>query len=293
VYYVIHFPGIKRHEDDGRNSRGRHLFQVVVVEPSAVCTGAAMMESTGPGAQGDVWEEVVQKYEAAIKRWEQKYELQRKSLLEYKQEQEKHKFTLTDKNRRMREERAETFKQFAEDTARVGQLEEQNARLEAEVAALETREMLVAAQLSTALEKNEKYDILEKTVKELREELFYWEQHHSEHLQATLSAVLDQQDKVHAQFLDRACREREEETRSPVAAVAGAAPVVPEAFHKQQIAMLHQQLGGIKRLLAKQQQTSQEKIADLERKFLSAKQINIALERRLMQLSQVLEQKKV
>ena len=78
-----------------------------------------------------------------------------------------------------------------------------------------------------------------------------------------------------------------------MAAVAGAAPVVPEAFHKQQIAMLHQQLGGIKRLLAKQQQTSQEKIADLERKFLSAKQINIALERRLMQLSQVLEQKKV
>ena len=52
-----------------------------------------------------VWDQVTAKFVATIKRLEDKIEIDRKNLLSYKKEQQRHNLKLTNSNKRLREEK--------------------------------------------------------------------------------------------------------------------------------------------------------------------------------------------
>jgi hypothetical protein len=225
----------------------------------------------------DTGEIVFRQVEEHVRRLERKCELQRKELLEYKKKLTRYNVNLTNKNRKIREERVTVGEKFFADRAMVERLKARNKFLEHKVAVLETNATISTGIISTMQMKTKYLGCMEKITKEQREELFYWEQHHSEHLQATLSAVLEQQDRVLKQFL-LTCTNH---LSLRISCTRSEAIENPTPSQKEELIL--------KKLLDKQKRYSEEKLIDMERKYLSVKQINLALERRLMQLTQQLE----
>ena len=88
-------------------------------------------------------------------------------------------------------------------------LQKRVIELEQKVTRLVSSEQLAIGKLQVA-EKLVNYNKMENSVKDCREELFYWEQHHTEHLNATLSAVLEHKDKIHNNLLKKATLNEEQ-----------------------------------------------------------------------------------
>ena len=136
-------------------------------------------------------------------------------------------------------------------------------------------------------------------------------------MNATLSAVLENKDKIHKQLLKKAIKnERKKEERqkmfinlirndsngvSPNTSAAGSKNFFVEdanarssgyndlfrieaelQWKNQRIQYLENQVEELKVLLEKTRKNEAKRYSDLERKFLSAKGINVALERQLM-----------
>ena len=264
-----------------------------------------------------LWDQVTAKFVATIKRLEDKIEIDRKNLLSYKKEQQRHNLKLTNSNKRLREEKQMMGEQAMDLQNTTKILNKRVQELEAQVSKLVSSEQVALGKLQIAEKKLMKHKELEKSASDLREELFYWEQHHTENLNATLSAVLENKDKIHKQLLKKAIKnERKKEERqkmfinvirndsnniSPNTSAAGSKNFFVEdanarssgyndlfrieaelQWKNQRIQYLENQVEELKVLLEKTRKNEAKRYSDLERKFLSAKGINVALERQLM-----------
>ena len=264
-----------------------------------------------------LWDQVTAKFVATIKRLEDKIEIDRKNLLSYKKEQQRHNLKLTNSNKRLREEKQMMGEQAMDLQNTTKILNKRVLELEAQVSKLVSSEQVALGKLQIAEKKLMKHKELEKSASDLRKELFYWEQHHTENLNATLSAVLENKDKIHKQLLKKAIKnERKKEERqkmfinvirndsnniSPNTSAAGSKNFFVEdanarssgyndlfrieaelQWKNQRIQYLENQVEELKVLLEKTRKNEAKRYSDLERKFLSAKGINVALERQLM-----------
>jgi hypothetical protein len=151
-----------------------------------------------------VWDQVTSKFIQTIKRLEDKIEIDRKNLLSFKKEQHRHNLKLSNNNKKLREEKQMMGEQAMELQNTTKILTKRVEELEQKVTELVSSEQLSIGKLHVAEKKLQNYTKMENSVKELRKELFYWEQHHTEHLNATLSAVLEHKDKIHNNLLKRA-----------------------------------------------------------------------------------------
>ena len=312
-----------------------------------------------------VWDQVTSKFVATIKRLEDKIEIDRKNLLSYKKEQQRHNLKLTNNNKKLREEKQMMGEQAMELQDRTKILQKRVIELEQKVTRLVSSEQLAIGKLQVAEKKLINYNKMENSVKDLREELFYWEQHHTEHLNATLSAVLEHKDKIHNNLLKKATLNEEQKkteqeryflnlirsdsstnnnnsnsnnngsnnnnmnnnTSSPLhhllnnnnnnSLITNTSPLTiindnkndndnnsnnaNKAIFKFQaeleykndrIQFLENQVKELKLLLDKTRKNESKKYELLERKYLSAKGINVALERQLMFRNQQVELRK-
>jgi hypothetical protein len=243
------------------------------------------LNKTSTAGQADALNVFVKRLEDHIELLNRKCALQRHELWDYKKKQMNYCVSLTQKNRKLREERLSVGKKCLQDVVEVKHGAEINSFLQ-NTAKIRTESFI--SKKTKCCKMKQDHKSLEKVVKRLREEVFYWEQHHSEHLQATLSAVLDQQDRVLCQYLDHKSENSgQTQTKANFNIPGHFSGGKFDAMKNEQ--KLKMKLAGLNSIFKRYQLYSSEKIMNLERKFLSVKQINIGLERRLLQLTQHVE----